>query len=156
VAGRSIQSLGRITTDMPTVTRLIETVTAWASARDGIIGLALVGSHARNAAKAESDVDFVLITPDPNRFRESFAWLNEIDWASLGVSVGSSRDARYGAVWSRHVQLSNGLSVELSFANPSWAATSPCDPGTRAVLSRGCRVLFDPQQLLQNVVSCAA
>jgi len=141
---------------MPTITRLLEAVTAWASARNDILGLALVGSHARNAAKTDSDVDFVLITPDPNGFRESFVWLNDIDWLRLGVSVASSRDVGYGAIWSRHVQLSNGLSVELSLANPSWAATSPCDPGTRAVLSRGCRVLFDPQQLLQNVVSCAA
>jgi len=143
-------------TDIATVERLIETVTTWASTRGDIIGLALVGSYARNAAKPESDVDFVLLTDNPNRFRESFVWLDEIDWSTLGVAVGSFRDARYGAVWSRHVQLSDDLSVEFSFAHPSWAATSPCDPGTRSVVSRGCRVLFDPQQLLQSVVLCAA
>jgi len=143
-------------TGIPAVTRLIESITTWASTRNDIIGLALVGSYARNSAKPESDVDFVLLTSDPNVFRQSFVWLNEIDWSSLGVSAGPYRDAQYGAVWSRHVQLSDGLSVEFSFAHPSWAATSPCDPGTRSVLSGGCRVLFDPQQLLQNVVRSAA
>ena len=143
-------------TGMLTIAQLVDTVAAWASAHDGIVGLALVGSHARNDANAESDVDLVLLAPNPTEFRESFAWLNEINWSSLGLSVTSSRDAQYGVVWSRHVQLSNGMSVEFSFAYPSWAATSPCDPGTRSVVSRGCRVLFDPRQLLQNVVRCAA
>src|SRR6266542_5736970 len=99
---------------MPTLARLLQAVTAWASARNDIIGLALVGSYARGTANAESDIDLVLLTPAPNAFRESLNWLTEIDWSSLGVSVNSTRDAQYGAVWSRHAQLSNGVRVEFS------------------------------------------
>ena len=140
----------------PALGPLLDAVIAWASKRSDIVGLALVGSHARNAATAESDVDLMLLTSVPRAFRESPAWLLEIDWPSLNLSVNSWHDAQYGVVWSRHVELNNGVTVEFSFAHPSWAATSPCDLGTKAVLSGGCRVLFDPQRLLQNVVNHAA
>jgi hypothetical protein len=49
--------------------------------------------------------------------------------------VAAWRDVAYGAVWSRHVALSDGSEVEFSFAAPSWANTSPVDPGTRRVIN---------------------
>lgn len=135
---------------------LLHILAAWAANRSGIVGLALVGSYARGTARAGSDIDLVLLAGEPDAFRASSAWLAEIDWSSLGLSVDSYRDAQYGVVWSRHVKLSDGTPIEFSFAHPNWAATTPCDPGTRSVVSGGCRILFDPARLLQCVVSCAA
>ena len=141
---------------MSPIAPLLEVVTAWAAHRGDIVGLALVGSWARGTANLGSDIDLILLTPNPDAFRISSAWLTEIDWPKLGVSVQSYRDAKYGVVWSRHVELSDGVLVEFSFGFPSWAATCPCDAGTHSVVSSGCRVLFDPVGLLQNVVSYAA
>jgi uncharacterized protein len=141
---------------MSPIAPLLEVVTAWAASRSDIVGVALVGSWARDAANLDSDIDLILLTPNPDAFRMSSAWLTEIDWPKLSVSVQSYRDAKYGVVWSRHVKLSDGTLVEFSFGLPSWAATCPCDAGTQSVVSRGCRVLFDPAELLQNVVSHAA
>lgn len=141
---------------MSPIAPLLEVVTAWAESRSDILGLALVGSWARDTASPDSDIDLVLLTPNPGVFRISTTWLTEIQWPKLGLSVQSCRDAKYGVVWSRHVKLSDGMVIEFSFGFPSWAATCPCDAGTRSVVSRGCRVLFDPAGLLQMVVSHAA
>jgi hypothetical protein len=141
---------------MPPLVTLLDLVVAWAKRRSDIVGVALVGSWARGNARPTSDIDLMLLTPDPEAFRSSSAWLDEIDWAALGASMKSSRDVPYGAAWSRHVELDEGTSVEFSFARPNWASTSPCDPGTRAVVSRGCRVLHDPTGILQRLVQNAA
>jgi hypothetical protein len=45
---------------------------------------------------------------------------------------------------------------EFCFSEPDWAATDPIDPGTRQVLSGGCRILFDPEHLFGHLVKCAA
>ena len=141
---------------MSPIAPLLEVVTDWAASRSDIVGVALVGSWARDAANPDSDIDLILLTPNPDAYRVSSAWLTEIDWPKLSLSVQSYRDAKYGVVWSRHVELSDGVRVEFSFGFPSWAATCPCDAGTHSVVSRGCRVLFDPAGLLQSVVSYAA
>lgn len=141
---------------MSPIAPLLELVTTWAASRSNIVGVALVGSWARDTANLDSDIDLILLTPNPDAFRTSSAWLTEIDWPKLSLSVRSYYDAKYGVVWSRHVELSDGVLVEFSFGFPSWAATCPCDAGTQSVVSRGCRILFDPAGLLQNVVSHAA
>ena len=141
---------------MSPIAPLLEVVTTWAASRSDIVGVALVGSWARDTANLDSDIDLILLTSNPDAFRISSAWLTVIDWPKLSLSVRSYRDVEYGAVWSRHVELSDGVLVEFSFGFPSWAATCPCDAGTQSVVSRGCRVLFDPAGLLQNVVSHAA
>ena len=141
---------------MPSLQPLLHLVTAWAASRADIVGLALVGSWAHGSAGPESDIDLVLLTANPEAFRASAAWLTEIEWSRLGLTLRSHRDASYGAVWSRHVRLSDGVCVEFSFGHPSWAAVSPCDAGTLSVVSHGCRVLFDPAGLLQTVVAYAA
>src|SRR6185436_15676830 len=98
--------------------------------RSDIVGLALVGSWARGTASADSDIDLILLTPNPDTFRISTAWLTQIDWPKLGLSVQSCRDAKYGVVWSRHVRLSDRMQIEFGFAFPSWTASRPCDAGT--------------------------
>jgi hypothetical protein len=42
--------------------------------------------------------------------------------------------------------------VELGIVPPSWAAI-PLDPGTEKVLRDGCRILHDPERLLQDALA---
>jgi len=141
---------------MSPIAPLLAVVTAWAAGRSDIVGLALVGSWARDAANPDSDIDLILLTPNPDAFRISSAWLTEIAWPKLSLSVQSCHDANYGVVWSRHVKLSDGTRIEFTFGFPSWAAHCPYDAGTQSVVSSGCRVLLDPAGLLQKVVGHAA
>ncbi len=140
---------------MSPIGSVLSVVSAWAASRGDVVALALVGSHARGTAAADSDIDLVVLTPSPSAFRES-AWLTQIPWAALDCDVAEYRDAEYGAVWSRHVTLDNETLVEFSFADPTWAATAPCDPGTRAVVQAGCCPLYDPEGLLHALVRYAA
>ena len=155
-ARRLPPTLGRIKSRMPPLSSLLARIVTWATHRNDIVGLALVGSPARGTARPDSDVDLIVLTPQPGSFRESQAWLAGIDWSALGLSVKACRDAVYGAVWSRHVELSDRSWVEFGFARIDWAATRPCDPGTRCVVSGGCRVLYDPVGLLESLLKDAA
>jgi nucleotidyltransferase-like protein len=130
---------------------VVSEVTRWAEARGGVQALGLVGSWARGQARADSDIDLIVLAAKPERYRES-AWLDELDWSRVGAKPATWTDETYGAVWSRRVLLDDGTEVEFSFGSPSWAAVDPFDAGTRRVLSGGCRVLHDPEGLLHGAL----
>ena len=106
-----------------------------------------MGSHARGTARADSDIDIVVLAEDHEAFHAD-DWLDEIDWGRSGVRPVGWRDIQYGVPWSRHVRLDDDLEVEFGFAPRSWASTAPLDPGTRRIVSDGCRILHDPDGLL--------
>jgi hypothetical protein len=131
---------------------ILAEVTRWAAERGDICAVALVGSWARGAARPDSDIDLVLLTPDPLRFRRDYGWITEIDWVRIGASVAYWGDADYGPVWSRHLHLTDNTEIELGFSPPSWASVDPLDAGTRQVIRDGCRILYDPLGLLDQLV----
>lgn len=134
------------------VQSILAEVARWAANRGDISAVALVGSWARGTARDDSDIDLMLLTPDPLLFRQDNRWLNEIDWHSIGSAIAAWRDADYGIVWSRHVQLADNTEIEFGFGPLTWASVDPIDPGTFQVINDGCRILFDPQGLLEELV----
>jgi hypothetical protein len=135
--------------------RIIKAILEWARAQPAIQAVALVGSHARGAARTDSDIDLVLFTPDPEVFREDTTWLDGIDWSAVGARPARQQDEDYGLLWSRRVWLDqNQGEIEFGFAPPSWASVNPTDPGTLRVATDGCCVLHDPEGLLGRL--CAA
>jgi uncharacterized protein len=130
---------------------ILTAVTDWAKTQVEIRGLALVGSYARNAARPDSDIDLIVLTKDPQDFRDP-AWLAAIDWPAAKVRPVKWTDEEYGAVWSRRVWFVPEVELEISFARLSWANTSTLDPGTARVVREGCRILFDPDGLLERLV----
>jgi predicted nucleotidyltransferase len=134
------------------VASILAEITRWAAERGDLHAVALVGSWARGAARADSDIDLVFLTPDPLWFRRNDDWLNEIDWHTIGSTIAAWRDADYGLVWSRHLRLADGTEIEFGFGPLAWASVDPIDPGTFRVISDGCRILYDPQALLQNLI----
>jgi hypothetical protein len=132
---------------------ILAEISRWAGGRADISAVALVGSWARGVARADSDIDVMILTPDPLSFRRDHSWMSEIDWDCMEASVADWRDADYGDVWSRHVHLVDGREIEFGFGSPAWAAIDPIDAGTFKVISDGCRILFDPQGLLGRLVA---
>lgn len=135
------------------VEQIVQQVTHWAMDHRMIIAAALVGSQARGTARAESDIDLMLLTEQPLLFRTSTYWLREIDWS--GRRIESWEDKKYGAVWSRHVYLdasADCTKVELSFGQPNWASIAPLDPGTQRVVYDSCRILYDPEDRLTQLM----
>lgn len=135
---------------------ILRVAAGWAAAQSDIVGLALVGSWARGTARPDSDIDLMVLTHDPERYRRDRSWLAEIDWALIGLPVIGWRDADYGAVWSRHITLADAVEVEFSFGEPSWAETEPIDIGTHRVAARGLRPLYDPRDLFTGLLDAIA
>jgi uncharacterized protein len=134
---------------------LLETVTDWVEAKEEIRGLALVGSYARDAVRPDSDIDLLLLTENPQDFRDA-AWLATIDWSRVGIRPTKWADEEYGVVWSRRIWFQPKEEIEFAFAPLSWADPSPVDKGTRRVVSDGFRVLYDPDGLLWRLTLAVA
>lgn len=139
---------------------ILETVLNWAQTRSEILALALVGSYTRGEATTDSDIDLMAIASNPKFFRQNHDWMHQINWQSINCKIITFNDAQYGAVWSRHIYLnrytakySTKLKIEISFGLPTWASVDPIDSGTFAVVSRGCKILYDSQGILNNLMS---
>jgi predicted nucleotidyltransferase len=136
-----------------TATRLLEQITAWFQERAGVAAIALVGSHARGAARPDSDIDLVILVDDPQAYRNEQGWLSTLVVGVLNDLVVTSQDEDYGPLWSRRVFLASGHEVEFGFARPAWAATEPLDSGTAQVVRDGCRALYDPRGLIMRLIA---
>ncbi|MEU2309324.1 nucleotidyltransferase domain-containing protein [Streptomyces misionensis] len=124
----------------------LDRVTRWATRREDVTGLLLVGSYARGAARPDSDVDLVLLTTDPAHYFAD-AWAGEL---ALGDAV---RTRAWGPVTERRYALPSGLEIEFGIGTPDWARTDPVDPGTRRVVADGARVLHDPGGVLAALLA---
>ena len=131
----------------PHVALLADAVRDWAREREDVVAVALVGSHARGAARPDSDVDFVVLTTSPASYRAA-AWPAQIAWPARAAARPAWADVAYGALWARHLELTDGTRVEVGFAAPAWARVAPVDAGTAAVARAGCEVVWDPTGLL--------
>jgi uncharacterized protein len=127
-------------------------VLKWAKAQPTVSAMALVGSHARGTARADSDIDLVVLTTAPQFFHGDTAWLDAIGWSVVATRPVKWKNEDYGLLWSRRVWLEpNRHEVEISFARLSWAEVNPLDPGTQRVIADGCRVLYDPDRLFARL-----
>ncbi len=137
------------------VDRIVQTIVAWARTETKVRAIALVGSHARGTARADSDIDLVVLTDAPEFFRADTSWLDAIGWSHVAARPLKWRDEEYGVLWSRRLWLEQDrFEVEIGFAHPAWAEVDPLDPGTQRVVADGCRILHDPDRLLSRL--CAA
>ncbi len=91
---------------------ILRIVVEWAKAKQQIRGVALVGSYARNQARPGSDIDLVLLTEDPNDFRNT-ASLTTIDWPGAGVYPTRWADEEYGAVRCHRLSLTSNSKLPL-------------------------------------------
>lgn len=129
---------------------LTEVVAAWASARPDVRAVAMVGSYARGLATADSDVDFVVLTADPETYVEDDEWIGSLDEGNL-IATKS-----WGAITERRLRRPNGLEIEVGIGQPTWAAVDPVDPGTARVVRDGMRIVYDPDGLLQRLVAACS
>jgi uncharacterized protein len=120
---------------------VIERITRWAAARKDVLGLLLVGSCARNAARPDSDIDLVLLTDEITRYADD-TWADELN---LGEPT---RVRPWGPITERRFLTNTGLEVEINIGSLEWANAAPVDPGTQQVVTDGARILHDPGDTL--------
>ena len=126
-----------------TVNQFLEDVTRWASRQPDIHALALVGSHARNAARQTSDIDLVLIATRPCEYLDDRGWLEQFG------TVVSLQVEFYGLLTSIRAWYADGREVEYGVTDERWAAV-PLDAGSRRVMADGMRVLFERGAILSR------
>jgi predicted nucleotidyltransferase len=116
----------------------------WAAGEAAILAVALIGSHARNAATAESDVDLIIVVSGPN------IYLKHKQWTSLFGDVNREQIEDYGSCKSLRVWYADGLEVEYGFVDETWA--SPLDKDTIQIVSNGMKILFERKPILSPLV----
>jgi len=126
-----------------TAENLTALVAGWVARQPDLLGLALAGSWARGNARPESDLDLVILTTDPDRYRRDAAWLGTLGLEDAFYRIVSRTAAQYGVVWSWHLQLEPDATLELAFAGPGWASINPVEAGTRRVVEDGFKILVD-------------
>lgn len=124
-------------------------VAHWAAGRTDVVGLLLVGSYSRGAARPDSDVDLVLLTQDIALYEDG-SWTDDL---ALGDLI---RVQAWGAIKEHRFVTHSGLEVEIGLGSRDWARTNPVDPGTRRVVSDGAVPMFDPEDILAHLVGACA
>jgi predicted nucleotidyltransferase len=123
----------------------LNTVVKWAENKPEILGVALVGSYARDQAKIDSDVDLVFLTSTPNELTEGIEWITQFG------EVKSLKLEDWGLVTSLRVFYQKDLEVEYGITTLEWIS-EPLDEGTRQVIADGMKILLDKTGLLEQAL----
>jgi predicted nucleotidyltransferase len=118
-------------------------VVEWAKNEPGLLALALVGSHARGEAVAESDVDLILLFTNPEAYLKTREWVHE-----FGKPVEIIKED-WGKVTSLRVTYANGLEVEYGLSGFEWGS-DPKDEGDAQVIRDGLIVLYEKNEHLSS------
>jgi predicted nucleotidyltransferase len=125
--------------DMESINEFLRKVSVWASTRDDVIAITLVGSYARGDTHPDSDIDLVIILEDRQKL------MHDDKWPQLFGAISNLSWEDWGKVQSLRVHYVNSMEIEFGLADETWLA-SPIDEGTRAVLMRGVVVIYDLDQ----------
>lgn len=128
---------------------LISKVAIWSQRDTRVMAAGLCGSYARGEARPDSDIDFCILTADPDSLLEDCSWI-----------YGFGPDARIaGAVEDyrlvQSIRVFYGTTeAEFGVTHQAWAQL-PIDPETAQVINDGLRILYDPNDRLEEAVAFA-
>ena len=132
---------------------ILEEVVKWAETLYDIYAFSLVGSRARGTARRDLEIDLIILTSNLSGYRKSQTWLDLIDWQKVGSPVKDWKDVDYGLAWSGHVYLEDETEIELGFGSLKWASIDPIDTGSFRVVSDGCRIVYDSENLMNKLLA---
>jgi uncharacterized protein len=108
--------MGKTTGD---IEQFLRELAEWASAREDILAVALIGSHARGEARKDSDVDLILLVENPEKY------FTDEDWSAQFGTIRRRRTEPYGRITSLRVWYGDGREVE-------YGGSGRRSPSTRA------------------------
>jgi hypothetical protein len=136
--------------------RLIAVIQWLVTGRDDLRGMAVCGSWARGNPRPDSDLDVLIVAQNPDSLRRDQKWIRELNFSDVGFCYLGHKTARYGVVWSAHIELEPEAKLELTFAKESWASVHPIAQGTRDVVTDAFNVLIDKDGALQRLRSACS
>ena len=129
---------------------LIDKVASWSERDDRVVAAGICGSHARGEARANSDIDFCILTPDPGSLLTDRSWIT--GFGSDARVAGTVED--YNLVQSIRVFYGE-TQAEFGVTDQAWMEL-PIDHETAGVINDGFRILYDPAGRLEEAVAYAA
>ncbi|MDQ3672079.1 MAG: aminoglycoside 6-adenylyltransferase [Actinomycetota bacterium] len=142
--------LANVNTRMELMTAAIA---EWASEREDIRALLLVGSQARSDVPADrwSDLDLVFLVEDPKPYLEDGAWVRQ-----FGVPVVTFLEATLDGHWERRVLYETGEDVDFVLFPASTVERLEASEGAAELLARGYRLLIDRAGIAETLERSAA
>ena len=129
---------------------LIAKVTDWARHDDRVVAAGICGSYARGQARPDSDIDFCILTAEPDSLLEDRSWIT--GFGSDARVAGTVED--YNLVQSIRVFYGK-TEAEFGVTDQAWMEL-PIDHETAGVMNDGLRMLYDPAGRLERAVAFAA
>jgi hypothetical protein len=129
---------------------LIAKVTDWARRDDRVVAAGICGSYARRQARPDSDIDFCILTADPDSLLINRSWIT--GFGSDARVAGAVED--YNLVQSIRVVYGE-TEAEFGVTDQAWMEL-PVDHETAGVMNDGLRILYDPSGRLERAVAYAA
>ena len=129
--------------------RIIRSVADWAARQEDIIGVAVVGSCARNTERMDSDVDLVILTDREERYLSDSFWVP----AAVGEPAELLRTQDWAPLTERRIVVRSGLEIEFGFTGRDWALADPVEAGTARVVREGCSPLVDPEKAFTRLIA---
>ncbi len=126
---------------------IIDKLESWSRKQPELKASAVIGSYASGKARPDSDLDLVLITSAPKKYLESTEWLSEFG------ATSSLELEDWGLVQSWRAVFDDGSEVEFCITTEEWCSNEQINDGTGRVISNGVRIIHDPDQILENLVS---
>jgi RimJ/RimL family protein N-acetyltransferase/predicted nucleotidyltransferase len=127
------------------VAYLLDRVSAWAGSQPDLVGVAVVGSWARGGARADSDLDLVFLSWDPERYVEQEDWAHELGASEVLAS------AHRGMLVEQRLKMAWGPELDVGIGSPRWASLAPLHPGTARVARAGLRIVHDAEGMLAGL-----
>lgn len=129
------------------IEEFIEKLAGWSASQASIKGVLLVGSHARGTARADSDIDIVIVCAAPDEL------ISSNDWLSFCGRVKCAERENWGPVKTWRVFYEDRTEVEFGITTEQWCTADEIDPGTRRVISEGARAIYDPHFLVRDLIA---
>ena len=115
-----------------------------------MIALGLCGSYARGTARPDSDIDFCILSKDPQSLLDNRSWIRS--FAADARLAGPVED--YNLVQSIRV-FYGATEAEFGVTDEAWTQL-PLDKGTAGVINDGLKLLYDPDGRLARAAAFAA
>jgi predicted nucleotidyltransferase len=128
------------------VAHFLVAVRDWADRQPEVHAAAVAGSWAHGDARMSSDLDLVVLCPDPE------VYLQTQDWSAALGDLIYLETRPWGPLTELRFALPSMLEIDFGIAPTSWADIDPVDEGTRQVIEDGISILHDPHRLLARLI----